>query len=119
MRAPAPGAPPAGNGAVDIDVQSGEFVVERIADETLGRQVVALVRLHLVDHPVDAGKALEGGGVELQAGEDGAQAGKAVVGILQGHPAHDAVDLVPAIQQPLPEVGTVLACNSCNQSTFR
>jgi len=60
-------------GAVDVDVQSGEFVVERVADEALGRQVVALVRLHLVDHPVDAGEALERCGVELQAGKDSAQ----------------------------------------------
>ena len=45
-------------GAVDVGVQGGELVVEGVADEALGRQVVALVGLHLVDHPVDAGIAL-------------------------------------------------------------
>ena len=44
-------------GAVDVGVQRGKLVVEGIADETLGRQVVALVRLDLVNHPVDAGIA--------------------------------------------------------------
>src|ERR1019366_354400 len=96
-----------------------EFIVERVADETLGRQVVALVRLRLCDHPVDAGEAFERCGVKLQTGEDSAQAGKAVVRILQGHPAYDTMDLVPLGQQPLPQVGPVLTRNSCNQSAFR
>ncbi len=40
---------------VDIGVQRRELVVERVADEALRRQVVALIRPHVVDHLVDAG----------------------------------------------------------------
>src|SRR5215475_5619130 len=45
--------------AIDVGVQRGELVVEGVADETLRRQVVALVGLDLVDYAVDAGIAFE------------------------------------------------------------
>ena len=56
--------------AVDIGVQRGELVVERVADEALGRQVIALVGLHFVDHPVHAGIAFERRGMQYQAAAD-------------------------------------------------
>ena len=90
-------------GAVDIGVERGEFVVERIAHKALSRQVIALVGLDVVDHPVDAGVAFEGGGVQFQAVANVLDAGKPVFGILQRDPADDAVDLVALGQQPFRE----------------
>ena len=54
--------------------------------------MVALVRLHLGDDLVDAGVAFERGGVELDPGADMVDSTETVLGVLQGHPAHNAVD---------------------------
>src|SRR5947209_3038805 len=52
--------------AIDIRVQGGKLVVERVADEALGRQMVTLVRLDTADDLVQTGKALEGAGMQNQ-----------------------------------------------------
>src|SRR4051794_5024006 len=39
---------------VDIGLQSREFVVERVADEALGRKVVALIGQHVLYNPIEA-----------------------------------------------------------------
>ena len=102
-------------GAVDVGVERGEFVVERIADEALRGQVVALVGLHLSHRLMDAGVALERGGMQLDARSDGMNTRQPVLGVLQGHAAHDAVDVVSFLQQQFGEVGAVLAGNPGDQ----
>ena len=45
--------------AVDVGVERRELVVKRVADEALGGQVIALIRLYLCDHLVNTGIAFE------------------------------------------------------------
>ena len=96
-------------GAVDIGIQGGKLVVEGIAHEALGGQVVALVGEDVAKDLVDARKALEGGGVEVKAVEQVGDPAEPPRGVLQGNPADDAVDFVPFGQQQLRQEGTVLA----------
>ncbi len=68
--------------AVDIAVQRGKLIVERIADEALGRKVIALVRLHMVEHLVQTRKAFKRAGVQMNGGLDVGKARQPVRGIL-------------------------------------
>src|SRR5262249_35037889 len=79
-------------GTVDVCVERREFVVERIADKALRGQMVTLVRVHLGDYLVDAGIALERGGVQGDLRPERVQAGEPVFGILKRNPADDTVD---------------------------
>ena len=81
-------------GAVDIGIQSGKFIVKRIADETLGRQVIALVRLYRGHYLVNTGVTLERGGVQLYLRPDSLEARQPVLGIFNCHAAHNTVDVV-------------------------
>ncbi len=45
--------------AVDVGIQSGELIVKRVADETLGGQVIAFLRLGASDHLVQTGIAFQ------------------------------------------------------------
>ena len=103
--------------AVDVGVERGELVVERVADETLRRQVIALVGLDLGDHLVDAGVALERSGVQGDSGRE-RHAGEPVLGVLQRDAAHDAMNLVSLLEEQLRQIGTVLAGDSGDQSAF-
>jgi hypothetical protein len=80
--------------------------------------VIALLGLDVLDYPVDAGVAFERGGVQHQAVADVAEAGEPVIGILQGDPADNTVDLVTLGEEEFREVGAVLARNPCDQSAF-
>jgi hypothetical protein len=105
--------------AVDVRVEGGKLVVERVADEALGGKMVALVWLDILHHAVEAGVAFEGSGVEYQAVPDLPNAGEPMVGVFEGHPTYDSMDFIPPGEQAFGEIRTVLARNSCNQSTFR
>src|SRR5262245_64680550 len=54
-------------GAVDVGIKSREFVFKRIGHETLGSQVIALIRLDGMEHTVNAGKTFQRGGVQVEA----------------------------------------------------
>src|SRR5947208_178943 len=51
-------------GAIDIGIESRKLVVEGITDETLGSEMVTLVRTDLRDYLVHAGVAFERCGVQ-------------------------------------------------------
>ena len=84
--------------AVDIDVQSGEFVLERIRHETLRRQVVQFVGLDLADGGVEAGETLQSGRVQVQLVENMGNPRETMGGILEGRPPHQPVNLVALLQ---------------------
>ena len=105
-------------GAVDVGVQGGELVVERIADKALGRQVVALVGPDLVDHLVDAGIAFERCGMQLHGAHRFQAVRKPILRVLQRHPADNAMNFVSLGKQQLRQVGTVLPRNPGDQSAL-
>jgi hypothetical protein len=52
-------------GAVDVRVECRELVVERVTDETLGGQMIALIRRAFRHHLEDAGKTLNRTGMKV------------------------------------------------------
>jgi hypothetical protein len=105
-------------GAVDIGVEGGEFVVERVADKTLRGQVIAFVRLDFSDHLVDAGIAFEGGRVQCDAGPDGVNAGEAMHWIFERHSPDDAVHGIALSEQQFRQIRPVLARNAGDEGAF-
>src|SRR5438094_7664870 len=83
---------------VDVRIERREFVLERIRDEALRRQVVALVWLDRLKDPVDARKAFQRGGVELQPILEMQNAPEPMLWVLDRHPSNKAVYLVPFLQ---------------------
>src|ERR1019366_10185416 len=65
---------------VDVRLQRGKFVVKRIADETLRRQVVAFLGLYPLQNLIYTGEALEGPGVQLHIVDNMADPVEAVSG---------------------------------------
>ena len=104
--------------ALDVRQKRGEGVLKRIGDETLRRQVIKLVRVDLSDAGVNAGKALQTGGVKLDLVEDRRKPRKAMGRILQRRSPHQAVDLVALLQQQFGKVGAVLAGNAGDARAF-
>jgi hypothetical protein len=102
-------------GAVDVGVQRGEFVVERVADETLRRQVIAFVRRHLGHQLVDAGEAFERCGMQHDPVAHRAQPDQPVLRILQGYAPDGAMHLIAFRKQKLREIRSILPGNSGNQ----
>ena len=80
---------------VDIAVQGGELVVERVTDEALCREMITLVGLHPAHNLMQARKALERTGVQHDLVPDGRKAQQSVLVILQGDAPHNAMDFVP------------------------
>ena len=106
-------------GAIDIDVEGGELVVEGVAYKALSRKVIAFLRLHVLDHPVEAGVAFQGGGMQHQAVADVAETGEAMVRVLEGDAADHPVNLIALLEEELRQIGAVLTRNPCNESAFR
>ena len=100
---------------VDIRIQRGEFVVKRVADEALRREVIAFVGLKRMQHPVDAGIALERTRVKRHLVQNTAHSCESMRRILERHPADQSVDLIALLQKQLGEVRTVLTRNTRNQ----
>ena len=91
--------------AVDVGVERGELVLERVADEALSGEVVDLVwgwtaRQHLEQ----AGIAFERGRVERDLVEEVLDAPEAVLGIFDGDAADDAVNFVALFEQQLGQI---------------
>jgi hypothetical protein len=81
-------------GPVDVGMECGELVIERIADETLGCEVIAFFGLTLVEYLVHARKAFQRSGVEMNSIPDMHDPVEPVPGIFQGHAAHQPVHLI-------------------------
>ena len=102
-------------GAVDVGVERRKLVFEGIADETLGRQMIALVRLDLLEDLEDAGVALQRGGMDLDVVQDVLDAPHAMLRVLESDPAHQAVNLVAFGQKELRQVTPILAGETGDQ----
>ena len=104
---------------VDIRVQRGKGVMKGVLNEALGSQMIAFVGLDGGDHLVEAGIAFQGGRVQGDPLENVANSSMAFGRILNGHPAHGAVDLVSFCEQKFREVGPVLTCDAGNECSLR
>ena len=71
--------------------------------------MVALVRLVFLEHVEDAGVALQGGRMQVEAVDEVVDAEEAVLGVFEGDAADHAVDFIAFLKQELGEVGAVLA----------
>src|SRR5438309_2614079 len=100
---------------VDVGVECGEFVFEGISDEALGGQVVALMGLDRLEHPVDAGQALQGRGMQMKAVLQVEYAPEPVLRIFDRHPPDDAVHLIAFVQEQLGQERPVLPRDAGDQ----
>jgi hypothetical protein len=85
--------------SVDVDVQRGEFVIERIAYKALRRQVVTLVRFHLIYDTMDTRIAFQGSGVKIDPVTNSNQPRKPVLRVLKRHSPDYPVDFIPFGQE--------------------
>src|SRR5881409_1856163 len=104
--------------AVDVGIERRAFILERIGDETLGGQVVALVGLDRLEHPVDAWQALQGRGMQMQAVLQVEDAPEPVLRIFDLHPPDDAVHLIAFVQEQLGQVRPVLPRDAGDQGAL-
>lgn len=95
-------------GSIDVRVQRGELVLKRIADETLGGEMVALLRLDGTNHPVQAGKTLQRSGMKFDIVEQVPDAPEAMLRVLQGYPPHNPVHTVALFEQEFRQEGSIL-----------
>ena len=85
---------------------------------TLGRQVVDLVRLHVLDHPNDAARVGHVAVVQNEAAIGFVRVLVEMVdaiGVEKGSAALDAMNLVALSQQKLCQIGAVLAGDARNK----
>ena len=102
-------------GAVDVSIDNDGFIIKRVADETLGSQVVALVRLNFLNHTKNAGEGFQGAGVEGEPVDEGVDVREAVKGIFEVNAHDNAVDLVAVAQQQFGEKRSVLTGDAGNE----
>jgi len=86
-------------GAVDVGGECRELVLERIADETLGCQMVALVWLHLAHNAVHAGIRIDGAGVQRHPVENVGNICQPAYRVLEFYLPHDTVHGIPLREQ--------------------
>jgi len=94
---------------VDVGGQRRGVVFERIADETLCGQVVALVRLDLSHGLEHARETFDGGGIQGYLVEDVFDVSQHVLLVFQSHPGDDSVYFIPLREQEFRQIGTVLS----------
>src|SRR5579883_106432 len=92
--------------------------INGVGDEALRRQVIALVRFDAAENVVDAGVAFERARVQVQLRPDGSQTGEPVLGVFQGHAAHQPVDFIPLGKKEFREIGAILARDAGDQRPF-
>ena len=98
--------------AVDVGVESAESILEGIRDEALRGQVVALVRMDLLNGLEQAGVAFQRSAVKFDVLQKVADPVQMVLGVLQRHPAYDPMHPVALFQQQFGQVTAVLAGDS-------
>ena len=103
---------------IDICVQRGELVVKGVADKALRGEMVTLVRSHLANYLDQAREAFERPCVQDEAVPHCGQPRQSVFRILQCHPAHNPMDLIPFGDQKLRQVRTILPGNSGDERTL-
>ena len=104
--------------AIDVGIQSGEFVVEGITDEALGGQMITFVRENSRDYLKQAGEALNRSCVKGYFASHLGESCQAVRWILQSHPPDDSMDLVTLRNQKFSQIGAILTRDAGYQRTF-
>ena len=103
---------------VDVGIQRGKLVVERIADETLRRQVIALVRS---DRPRSRGgsrRSFPAMPMKMNPDRAREEPGEALFRRFQHNPADQAVHFVAFGKQKFGQIGSILSGDACDQSIF-
>src|SRR5215467_1312569 len=103
--------------AVDVCIECRKFVVEGIAHEALGSEVVALVRLHGGNNLEDTCEALNGSGMQNDLVLHRPQSRQPVHRVLQSYPPNQAVDLITFREQEFRQIRSILSGDSRNQSS--
>src|SRR2546425_350653 len=104
--------------AVDVRIERGELVLERIGDEALGGQMVAFMGLDRLEHPVDAREALQGRGMQVEAVLQVQNAPEPVLRIFDRHPPDDAMHLIAFVQEQLGQVRPILPGDAGDQGAL-
>jgi hypothetical protein len=104
--------------AVDVRVHRREAVGERLADERLRREVVALVELLAAEDVEDGGVRFQARRVHVDAVEQVLDAREAAPGVFERDAADEGVNLVAEVQKVFGEVAPVLAGDACDQCCF-
>src|SRR5581483_1041632 len=104
--------------AVDICVECGKLVVEGIAHEALGSEVITLVRLDCGNHLKETWETLDRAGVQRDPISHHLEPRKAVRGVLQRDAANQPVYLVTFREQQFRKIGSILSGDSGDQSSL-
>ena len=82
-------------GAVDIGTYCGKFVFKGVTHETLGSEMVNLIRLHFIHDTEYAGKAFQRCSMENELVDYVLYPPESVLGIFDGNSPNNAMNLVP------------------------
>src|SRR6185369_16763814 len=105
--------------AVDVRAHGRKAVSETFGDETLGREVIALVKIVLAENVKDAGVAFETGWMQCDAIQQMGDAAEPRLRYFEGHAADQPVYFIAQTQQVIGEVTAILTGNSGNQRFLR
>src|SRR6476469_7801986 len=100
--------------SVDVGVQRRKLVFKGIGDKALRREMVALVGLHGLKHPVNARQTFERRRMQMQPVLDVQNSPEPMLGIFNGDASNNAMDLIAFFQQQLSEVRSILSGNAGN-----
>jgi hypothetical protein len=93
---------------VDIYIHRRKAVGETFRDETLGREVITLIKIVLADDVIDARITLERSRMKYQTIDDVGKPTKACVRSFERNPAYESMDFVPQAQKIFGEITPVL-----------
>ncbi len=105
--------------AVDVRAHGRKAVSEALRHKTLGREVIALVKIVFAEDVENAGVTLETGRVERDAVQQMGDAAEPCFGGFEGHPPDQAVHFIAQTQQVFGEITAILTGNSSNQRFLR
>src|SRR6185369_2545884 len=105
--------------AVDVRAHRRKAVSETFRHETLGREVIALVKIVLTENVEDAGVAFETGRVQSDSVQNMSNAAEPRLRGFEGHAADQPVYFITQTQQVIGEVTAILTRNSSNQRSLR
>jgi len=105
-------------GPVEIRVDRRKLILEGIGHETLGRQVIAFIRLCVGNDIEDGCVAFHGTAVDLDAVQDVPDAPHPCLGMLEGHPPDDPMDFISFFQQELRQIAPVLSRDPGDERFF-
>ena len=85
--------------SIEVGIDGRKLVFKGIGHEALSRQVVALIGLHIRDDVEDRGIAFHGSAVNLDSIQQMSNAPHPRLGVLDGHPPYDPMNLITLLDQ--------------------